>query len=133
MLVITRRNRGGNFSTLLTECSAHPLPDLHQLNKGAECCQVDQCLSPGGNHPGICSTVLQQKLHAVLVELESGTLGIYLITGMHVCGLHLQGIQTEAAVADLSVGATLDQSFHLRITLDGYLGVDEKELNRLYV
>ena len=30
-------------------------------------------------------------------------------------GLHLQGIQTKAAVADLSVGSALDQSFHLRI------------------
>ena len=36
---------------------------------------------------------------------------------LYVFGLHLQGIQTEAAVADLSVGATLDQSFHLRINL----------------
>ena len=46
-------------------------------------------------------------------------------------GLHLQGIQTKAAVADLSVGSALDQSFHLRITLIGCLGVGENELTRL--
>ena len=107
----------------MINASAHPLSDLHQLKKGAEGCEVDECLAPGGNHPGIRSSVLQQKLHAVLAELESGTLGRYIIN-WHVVSLlavHLQGIQTEAVVTDISVGATLDQSFHLRIILDCYL------------
>ena len=53
---------------------AHPLSDLHQLGKGAEGCQVDQGLTLGGNHPRIGSSMFQQKLHAVFIELEGSAL-----------------------------------------------------------
>ena len=53
---------------------AHPLSDLHQLGKGAEGCQVDQGLTLGGDNPRIGSSVFQQKLHAVFIELEGSAL-----------------------------------------------------------